>query len=71
MCVSTVCACAVLGDFDQTGGSDLRDAAEFQACFTGDGGGPVTAGCACGDFDGDGDVDLRDYGRFAVPLSSP
>jgi hypothetical protein len=71
LCASTVCACAVLGDFHQSGGTDLQDAADFQACFTGAGGGPITAGCACGDFDGDGDVDLADYEKFAALLDAP
>jgi hypothetical protein len=60
------------GDGDRTGRIDVRDAAQFQACYTGDVG-PVVppayavAGsrpCAVYDFDDDGDVDAGDWGRF-------
>lgn len=60
-----VCDCESFGDFDANQVIDLRDAAAFQSCFSGDGSAPIPAICACADFDGDGDADLEEFGIFA------
>lgn len=52
-------------------GVDLADAADFQFCFTGPGGGPVGPDCDASDFDGDRDVDLDDYERFVADFIGP
>jgi len=59
-----VCECVLFGDFDATAAVDLLDFASFQLCFSGAGGGPLAAGCACADYDGDDDADLADFARF-------
>ncbi|MDO8629030.1 MAG: hypothetical protein Q7R41_00925 [Phycisphaerales bacterium] len=56
-----VCACESFGNFDADPAIDLRDAAAFQNCFSGDGSAPIPPACACADYDGDGDADLMDY----------
>jgi len=48
------------GDFDSSGRVDLRDAAAFQRCYSGPGGGPVSGSCQPGDLQGDDDVDHDD-----------
>ncbi|RJP34323.1 MAG: hypothetical protein C4547_11145 [Phycisphaerales bacterium] len=50
---------------------DLADAAHFQRCFTGPGGGPLPQHCLAMDFDGDDDVDLSDHGRFVPRFCGP
>ncbi|GAG45883.1 unnamed protein product, partial [marine sediment metagenome] len=50
---------------------DLEDFVGFQACFTGDGGGPVDPGCECYDINGDNDVDLADHAEFYSALTGP
>ena len=59
------------GDFDGDGDVDLLDFNAFEACFTGEDGGPVDPGCAAGDFDGDGDIDCSDWERFRWAWTSP
>lgn len=57
------------GDFDGDGDVDLVDFGQFQICFTGPGGGPLTPTCAAADFDGDNDVDLADFGGFQLAFT--
>jgi hypothetical protein len=57
------------GDCDGDADVDLTDFGAFQLCFTGPGGGPVDADCACSDFDNDGDVDLGDFGGFQLAFT--
>jgi len=45
-------------------GADLGDAVEFQVCFTGADGGPITTGCERFDADADDDVDASDFEVF-------
>ncbi len=59
------------GDLDQDGDRDLADAAAFQRCFTGAGGGPTGAGCLAAQFDEDGDVDAQDWASFGAGLTGP
>jgi hypothetical protein len=59
------------GDFDGDGAVNLADYAEFAACFTGPGGGPVGPECAAGDMDGDGDIDCDDWELFRFVWTSP
>ncbi len=54
------------GDFDGDADVDSADLAQFIACFTGPGGGPVGAPCLPGDFDGDLDVDCDDWTQFQL-----
>ncbi len=58
-------------DFDGNGVVDLRDAAEFQFCFTDEG--PATCGDGCSrlDLDPDDDIDLDDYLAFRKRLTGP
>jgi hypothetical protein len=58
------------GDCDGDRDVDLLDFAEFQVCFSGEGGG-VSMGCECADLDGDDDVDLEDCGDFEDVLTGP
>jgi len=58
------------GDFDGNSTVDAADYDQFDACFTGPGGGPVGPGCAAGDFDGDDDVDCDDWERFRLVWTS-
>ncbi len=48
------------GDGDYDCDVDLIDFSSFQICFTGEGNGPLDAGCDVFDLDGDGDVGLVD-----------
>ncbi len=68
-----------LGDGDGSGRIDLRDAAEFQACYTGF---AVPAAqpayslepalrCSVYDFDDDGDLDEDDHRAFFMAMSGP
>lgn len=59
----------LLGDHNRDGNLDLRDYAEFQACFSDTE--PRSRSCFWADFDGDGDVDESDYGAFAGFLDGP
>ncbi len=59
------------GDFDDDGDVDADDFAEFELCYTGLGGGPVSPGCEPGDFDNDDDVDCEDWRRFTLAWSGP
>jgi hypothetical protein len=54
------------GDFDGDGDVDADDAARFETCFTGAGGGPVDPECEPGDFEADGDIDCVDWGQFVL-----
>jgi len=54
------------GDFDGDNALDGVDRSTFEACFTGSGGGPLSALCASGDFDGDLDVDCLDWDQFVL-----
>lgn len=67
------------GDGDGDTAIDLRDFAEFQACFTGE---AVSSDqpaysltperrCVVYDFDGDGDIDEVDYAQFSDAVSGP
>ena len=56
------------GDADDDGDVDLLDAAAFNACVTGPGGG-ADPPCDTFDFDGDNDVDLVDYGAFQIAFT--
>ncbi|MCK4661069.1 MAG: SUMF1/EgtB/PvdO family nonheme iron enzyme [Phycisphaerae bacterium] len=55
------------GDADQDGDVDLRDFAQFQLCFSGDGAGD----CECLDMDNDNDIDIGDFESFSVALDGP
>jgi hypothetical protein len=54
------------GDFNGDREVDAVDYAEFEACFTGPGGGPVVPECQPGDLDEDDDVDCDDWRLFTV-----
>lgn len=56
------------GDADDDGDVDLFDAAAFNACVTGPGGG-ADPPCDTFDFDDDNDVDLVDYGAFQIAFT--
>jgi hypothetical protein len=66
-----VCDCDSFGNFDADPAIDLRDAAAYQICFSGDGSSPVPSACACADYDGDGDADLQDFALFVELLAAP
>lgn len=59
-----------LGDFDGDNDVDEGDRDLFAACFTGDGGGPISPVCGLGDFDGDMDVDCQDWSLFEAAWTS-
>lgn len=61
----------VAGDCDGDGDVDLADFGEFQLCFSGPDGGPVSEECGCADFDDDGDVDLVDFNAFQLAFTGP
>ena len=48
---------------------NLADYANFQNCFSGDGG--VLPGCAIFDFKPDGHIDLSDYEQFLLTFAGP
>lgn len=54
------------GDFDGDADVDTDDSNQFDICFTGAGGGPVSPECSPGDFDGDNDVDCDDWRQFVL-----
>ncbi len=54
------------GDANGDGVVDILDLAEFLACLTGPGGGPVGPDCRFADFHADDDVDLADFAEFQV-----
>ena len=56
------------GDSDDDGDVDLFDAAAFNDCVTGPGGG-ADPPCDTFDFDDDNDGDLVDYGAFQIALT--
>ena len=65
-CPASACGCALFGDLDEDDMINLRDAARFFTCFTGDGiSPPLAQDCYCGDGDGDGTVNIDDYDAFA------
>ena len=53
-----------IGDHNDDGTVDGDDFAEFPACMTGPGGGPVASGCAVFDFDDNSKIDLLDFAAF-------
>lgn len=59
---------AVPGDFDGDGDVDLFDAAAFEECVSGPGGG-ADPPCDVFDFDNDNDVDFADYGSFQLAFT--
>jgi hypothetical protein len=61
----------VLFDSDGDGDVDLADFGNFQLCFTGPGGGPLTPTCQVFDSDGDDDVDLTDFSAFQLSFTGP
>ena len=58
-----------IGDHNDDGTVDGDDFAQFPACMTGPGGGPVASGCAVFDFELDDDVDVADFGAFQQVFS--
>lgn len=58
-------------DFDGDQDVDQEDFGHFQACITGQGQGPPSAGCADADLDADCDVDQDDFGLFQTCISGP
>ncbi len=56
------------GDDDDV---DIADFASFQACFTGEGGSPLTAECGYYDSDNDGDADLTDFEALVDVITGP
>lgn len=69
----------VPGDGDASSSIDAHDAAQLQACFTGDIGPVVppayavagSGSCAAYDFDNDGDVDVSDWNAFQAVMAGP
>ncbi|MCG3132853.1 MAG: hypothetical protein FLDDKLPJ_03719 [Phycisphaerae bacterium] len=59
---------AVAGDADGDFDVDLKDAAAFQNCFSGEGG-ELPEGCDASDVTGDGAVDLADWMRWVTRMS--
>jgi hypothetical protein len=59
------------GDCDLDRDVDLVDFSGFQACFTGEEGGPVDPDCTCYDMERDDDVDLVDYDVMFDALTGP
>lgn len=53
-------------DFEGDGDVDVDDYDQFALCYTGPGGGPVSAACEPGDFDADGDIDCDDWVRLVL-----
>ena len=51
-------------DCNSTGGVDLLDHDDFQACLSGPAGGLVAPECSCFDIDNDADVDLSDASQL-------
>jgi len=66
-----VCQCAAFGNFDAPASIDLRDAAQFLNCFSGETATPIAPACACADYDDDGDADLGDFAVFVTVLGTP
>lgn len=58
-------------DFDSDGDTDLRDAAKFQNCFSGEAPAACPGGCDALDLDADDDIDLDDYTVFRSGLVTP
>jgi len=57
-----------IGDYDCDQSVNLGDFAQWEACLTAPGGGPIATGCEAFDFDNDNDVDLEDFGGFASEI---
>jgi hypothetical protein len=53
-----------IGDYNDDGSVDTDDFAQFPACMTGPGGGPIAPDCAVFDVDLDDDVDVVDFAGF-------
>jgi hypothetical protein len=62
---------ALMGDYDNDGDVDTDDLGEFETCFTGEGGGPITPACSAGDFDLDDDIDCADFDDFLLVWTPP
>lgn len=54
------------GDSDRDDDVDAADRAQFESCYTGQGGGPVAGVCQRVDMDGDGDVACDDWSDFQL-----
>jgi hypothetical protein len=61
----------LMGDFDHSGGVDLRDFAHLQKCFTRGNPTEKCSFCCVFDFDFDTDVDLSDHTAFSLQLTGP
>ena len=61
----------LMGDGDRDGDVDLRDAANLQCCFTGEGTDGMNPCCRIHDFEPDDDIDLDDFAAFAAVLTGP
>ena len=59
------------GDFDGGGEVDTDDFDQFELCFTGPDGGPVTVDCFPGDIDQDDDIDCADWNLFLALWTAP
>jgi hypothetical protein len=76
-CATTACPCPTpFGDSDGDGDVDQEDFSVLQACFTGQGGGPLDDRvCRCFDHDnggdGDDDIDVDDVAAFERCASGP
>ncbi len=70
-CATSVCDCAVPGDFDGDGLVTLADVAEFQNCYTDGAPGPIDTACVCADFNGDDLVDAKDTQALVAALAGP
>ncbi len=55
-------------DVDDDGDVDLRDLADFLACFSGEGGDGIAPECEHFDADCDGDLDLNDLASFGLSV---
>jgi parallel beta-helix repeat protein len=58
-------------DTDDDGDVDLRNLADLQTCFTGEGPDRIVLGCENFDADCDGDLDLHDFAAFRVSILHP
>jgi len=69
--LSAIGYCRTPGDFDHDGDVDNDDFNQFELCFTGPDGGPLSEECVLGDFDGDDDIDCEDWEQFQLAWTAP
>ncbi len=71
MVYNSVGAPGAPGDANASGHADLRDFAELQSCFTGEGSFTLTPECAFFSGDCDSDVDAGDHAAFVGVMTGP